>query len=604
MLPIIQFDPATMSLWYDVDFISHSDSSGIISDAVATLLEGTTADAIDALREIDNPELRGRALQIVSAFIHEKRHFLDFVATNYGAFRFRQFLDVYTNLSTVLSIAKSHGRLCCPLEIYDDPVRSSLMGISDVPEEFVAIARMLSRRRKMVERDRMRVGTRFGPIEIGGETQLEALAYLAQARFVSGFFGPDGAREFRDSLYSVKNFSEKYFSIIEGAARLGLLPFRPSQGPDKVIVMDTALLEAVLFASLQTDYLPPSTSNVKYFASSYPGERFAALSKKILEDHPKIAERLPGSTGLEEAWNIVDRASQQIFGCSVSDQIERDIAHFEKQSDQKIYGNIPADVELVCRDYLALRRQVLDQLRQSPASVFSTEYFVFSTAEQVAPNYVICASNGRIGDPPKGYDRLMGYHEPDRDVDHYPYLKWWWACSPDRSNTEVFGKRAQESNQIQFEHPKSWYSCIDFYAPTAKLLMNGRRIRTMLGPELMFAEKRLETQFGVKTEIFPSFEYPDETIDPGVIYFYYGRDTLKCDLSSETIVRPNGNVLTPWTLRRWPHLAKYVIEKLGGHEVAYFTFVRDWSAWVVSDKVFAEIQNFMISEDERLGKPN
>ena len=226
MLPIIQFDPATMSLWYDVELISGADSSGTIADLIPSAIRGDAIEVSDRFSDIHDSKLRGRALQIVSAFWHEKRHFLDFVATNYGSFRFRQFLEVYTNLAPVIQIAKDRGRLCCPLEIYDDPVRAALMDISDFPSDLVAIAKMLARRRKMVEYDRQRENTRFGPMEIGGEAQLEALAFMAQSRFITLFFREQGARDFRDSLYNVENFSDKYFIIVEAAARLGLLPFK------------------------------------------------------------------------------------------------------------------------------------------------------------------------------------------------------------------------------------------------------------------------------------------------------------------------------------------------------------------------------------------
>jgi hypothetical protein len=578
-----------MSLWYDVSLISAADRSGAIATAVAAAVSGNTVEVIDQLRSIRDRKLRGRALQIVSAFWHEKRHFLDFVATNYGAFRFRQFLEVYTNLPAVVSIAKANGRLCCPLEIYDDPVRSSVMNLSDAPQELRQLAKMLAHRRKMIERDRSRVGTRYGPIEIGGEAQLEALAYLAQSRFVSAFFGAEGVEEFRESLYNVNNFLDKYFTIIETAGRLGLLPFR--RRSDSAIALDSALLEASLFASLQSDYLSPKN---QYFESSYPGERFAVLAEKILEEHPKISQREPGSVGLDEAFTIVNDACEKVFGYCISDQIELDINHFEKQHAEKVYGSVPEDIETICRDYLALRRLVLDRFRRSPSSIIFTELFVSGTAEHVLPNYVICSSNGRLGDPPEGYNRLMGYHEPDRDVEKAPYLKWWWACSPDKSGKNIVEDASGPPKEIiGFEHRKSWYSCIDFYAPTAKLLMNGRRIRTMLGPELMFAQKRIETQFGVSPEIYPSFEFPDETIDPNVLYFYHGTETLKCDLSSTIIHRPHGKMLTPWTLRRWPRLARHVIEQMGGHELAYFSFVRDWSAWLVTDELFNDLRQFM-----------
>ena len=321
---------------------------------------------------------------------------------------------------------------------------------------------------------------------------------------------------------------------------------------------------------------------------------------KILEVHPKIGERNPGSIKLQEAWEIVDTSCKKAFGLSVADQMELDIAHFERQSEEKIYGKVPDDIETISRDYFGLRRRMLDRVRKSPETVFSTELFVLKGAGEIEPNYVICASGGVLGDPPEGYSRLMGYREPERDVEKAPYLKWWWACCPDIDDPNFLGDTiGARDDRIRFQHPKSWYSWMDFYAPTAKLLMNGRRIRTMLGPELLFAEKRIETQFGVKTEVYPSFEFPDETIDPEVLYYYYGRDTLKCDLSSETIHRPNGKVLTPWTLRRWPKLAQHVIQKMGGTEFAYFSFVRDWSAWVVSDEIFEELRLLMSPEEQK-----
>jgi hypothetical protein len=593
-----------MSLWYDVDYLSTGDPSGVIATAVAEVVRGAnTTEIVEQLGKIRDSKLRGRALQIVSAFWHEKRHFLDFVATNYGAFRFRQFLEVYANLPLVIKLAKSHGgRLCCPLEIYDDPVRSSLMSLSDASHELGQIAESLARRRKMVERDRTPISTRYGRMEVGGEAQLETLAYLAQARFVGNFFGIEGIKEFRESLYNVDNFSNKYFTVIETAARVGLLPFErldplPGTGSTEAITLDTALLEASLFASLQSDYVARGGG---YFESSYPGDRLSALGMKIREEYPNISTRAPGSVGLEEAFQIVDDACKKVFGYSVADQIELDITYFENQFNEKIYGYVPGDIETISRDYFALRRRVLDRFRKWPTSIVSTDLFALGFAEQVEPNYVICSSRGQLGDPPEGYKILMGYREPDRDVEKDPHLKWWWACCPEKSSKQIFGDRADERDErICFEHPKSWYSCIDFYAPTTKLLMNGRRIRTMLGPELMIAEKRIETKYGVKLEIYPSFEFPDETIDPGVLYFYSGKDTLMCDISSEIIHRPHGKVLTPWTLRRWPRLARHVIDAMGGHEIAYFFFVRDWTGWFVSDEVFNEFQKFMSLAEEK-----
>jgi hypothetical protein len=436
----------------------------------------------------------------------------------------------------------------------------------------------------MIEKDRSRVSSRFGSMEVGGEAQLEAIAYLAQMRIVQIYGGLDGIDLFQDSVYNLDRFADKYVSLVEAAAKLGLVPFEALDNGR--VVVDTSIIECMIFAALQADYLPTSVSpGAGFVESSYPGDRFAALGLQLKRDHPEIHKMALGTASFDEALKLVDQACAKVFGYSIADQIEADVTYFERQFEEKIAGNVPDDIETIGRDFLSLRHRLLQTIRDSPEEIVSTERFVLSTADKIEPNYVICSSNGVIGDPPSGYNHLMGYLDKERDPKDYPYLKWWWACSPQ--------KVTEATSTITLQNPKSWYSCMDFYAPLAKLFMNGRRIRTMLGPELMFAEQRLKAEYAIQTEIFPSFAFPEETFDPEVYYFYYGQDTLKCDFSSTPIHRPAGKVLTPWTLRRWPALAKRVIEQMGGHDVAYYTFVRDWSPWVVTDEIFEDLQNAM-----------
>jgi hypothetical protein len=61
------------------------------------------------LATISTKGRRGLYANIISSIWHEKRHFLDFILTNYGAFRVRQFFQVYFNLNLVLEEAKQDG---------------------------------------------------------------------------------------------------------------------------------------------------------------------------------------------------------------------------------------------------------------------------------------------------------------------------------------------------------------------------------------------------------------------------------------------------------------------------------------------------------------
>jgi hypothetical protein len=421
---------------------------------------------------------------------------------------------------------------------------------------------------------------------------LEAMAFLAQLRFIQSHFGTDGVHEFRNTLYNFDRFAEKYVGVVEAAARLGLVPFE-SRGESQLV--NPTFLESVIFASLQPDYVTaPGSLKEASVDTSYPADRLVAIAEQLKQDYPKLDEVAISSFTFDEGWDLIDRACLKAFGRSVADQIEADVSYFEKQHEEKCFGRVPEMIETILRDYLALRRKLLTKVRSAPADVISNDRFVHHTSELIEPNFVMCASGGVMGVPPPGCDRLMGFAEPGSDFDKYPYRKWWWACTPIRKDEAAIGDPVKPSAEmIRFDCPKAWYSCIDLYAPIAKLLMNGRRVRTMLGPELLFAEKRMETEFGIKTEIFPFFEYPDEDLNTEVYFYYYGRDTLKCDLSSQDIHRPGGKVLTPWTLRRWPLLANHAIQKLGGNDFAYYTFVRDWSPWVVTEEVLQGLSPLM-----------
>jgi hypothetical protein len=585
MVPIIQFDPASMALVYDTQMIGSADPQGSTSEAVAAVVWGRAADAFDVIDRIEDAATRDRALQIVSAMWHEKRHFLDFVISNYGAYRFRQFLDLYVNMPTVLGIAEERGVIHAPLEVYLDDVRSAVLGIRDRPEDLVILAKELARRRKMLERDRVRQATRFGTVEIGGEAQLECLAFMAQLDFISVYFGIEGVQRFYASLFDREQFQAKYMSMVMLAQQLGVLP---TAVEPHGLHADPVLLECILFASLQTDHLP-TRSAAAQFESSYPADRFAGICVELVQNHRALCSAKVDTLSFEECWTAVNETCATLYGRTAIDQIEDDIEHFTKEAKAKYAGNVPDDVENVLDDYLGLRSAMLAELRRDPALFVSARRFTLDLADRLQPNYVISASGGVVGDPPDGYDKLMGYVHDEGDIERRPYRKWWWACVP---NSEL--RQQMDAERVfRFANPKSWYSVMDFYAPTAKLLMNGRRIRTLIGPELLFAEQRLQGNMNIKTELFPTFAFPDEHASAELFYYFFGRDVLKCDLSSVELHRPEGRALSPWTLRRWPKLAKYVIEKMGGHEVAYFSFVKDWSPWIVSDAVFEQLRPLM-----------
>lgn len=586
MLPVVQFDPSSLTIFYDAELISNNNPN---VERAVNAVAGIDVEAFKkAINDIDDKETRGHALQVSSAFIHEKRHFLDFISTNYGAFRFRQFFEIYWNLPAIFHFGAQSNELSLPLDIYLDPILRRVHNLKQPSEEVLAVAGALKQRRSMIEKDRMEYSSRFGNFQIGGEAQLETLAYLTQIRFVTKHLGEDGVRLFYESLYDRDRFSEKYASALEIGRLAGIVP--AIMGEDDTAIADTALLECVMFASLQTDHISDNNGfSEGKIKTSYASERFAALATWFRQNQPDICNCNPGEINLPECWQAVNDACLETFGLSVLDQIERDIEWSEEFAN-RLEGQVSNHLDIVYKDFIRMRRKSFEILNSNPYLIFSTEITALTNVKVAEPLYVVCSSSGQLGEVPDGHSLLMGYEAPPEETEKIlPIHKWWWACArntlnPLRQSEEVIGPNSETE----------WFKIIDQAAPTAKLIMNGRRIRTMLGPELMFAEQRLKALFNINLKFMPAFEFPDIEIPIEVLSFYRKQDYFICDMSSRKLNLNECEVVAPWTLRQHPKLGKALIDHMGGHEGAYYHFVRDWSPWVIAKDQHRKLFNTFV----------
>ena len=297
-----------------------------------------------------------------------------------------------------------------------------------------------------------------------------------------------------------------------------------------------------------------------------------------------------------ECWEAVDATCAKIFGFRVHEQISRDIEHnenllqaFRQTKNEVLIG--------VSEDFLELRKAMCDRLEKTPSRVASTEYFALSTGADVNPLVVTVTSQGELGEVPAGHALLMGYNTSEEGGLKRPWRKWWWAAAVEE------GTVTSAPEAMRLRQPKLQYQIIDFYAPIAKLVLNGRKIRTLVGPELVFAEQRVSVVHGVTFGFFPGFEFPDDEIPEEVLRFFNLNADLICDYSNKPIPMGKATVLTPWALRRYPDLGRYTIEHLGGTDFAYHFFVRDWSNWAVSSEVM-EVLRPLMQRELTLKDPN
>src|SRR6266536_1549633 len=191
MIPVVQLDPASLSLWYDPEMVNQAEGAKYVAEAVRDAIFGDLEGAVSIVGKTPDAKTATCAVHLVSSVWHEYRHFLDLVLTNYGAFRLRLFTSLYVNMDIVFNELISLGeRLFCPIDVYLDPVRAQALGIQSKSDALRAVAANIATRKEWLRDDLGMIQSTKGLMATGGEAQLEALAYFCQIAAVQEIFGP------------------------------------------------------------------------------------------------------------------------------------------------------------------------------------------------------------------------------------------------------------------------------------------------------------------------------------------------------------------------------------------------------------------------------
>jgi hypothetical protein len=120
-------------------------------------------------------------------------------------------------------------------------------------------------------------------------------------------------------------------------------------------------------------------------------------------------------------------------------------------------------------------------------------------------------------------------------------------------------------------------------------MIDGNRMRSMVGPELVSTKTRIERQTGVKLIMDSLSRYPEENLDIAEWYFLTGNTRFRCQVTHEIVHAPHGKIIGPWEFRRRPAFLEALFRTLSGsqRERMRQAYWRDWSPWLVSDEVYA-----------------
>jgi hypothetical protein len=574
VIPVIQFDPASLSLWYDAHLIAKCRGADDLRTAIELAYEGRDEQLKTHVDSIEDERVRIRAANLASSVWHEKRHFLDFLVTNYGALRIRQFFEIYRNLPVLLNQETRSKRVLLPLDSNLDPLKREIFGIEDLDPGILQLAESIEKRKQMLADDRRSLRFRdFGLIEVGGEGIMEAIAYHTQmmkAQVVLG--GAIGAAIQADQPPGDAVVG-KYKWAHQLLTDVGLLD---ATQIDNIVIVNDAPFLPILYGALAGRFWKQPQTRSANVSSYLPGERLSSLILAIRARIPDFKKY-----GTLRAWEAVNDVSKEVFGRSVLEEISTDI-EYEGRYIEMLAENEAVDAKaspmLAYREYHQLRQKMFKVLQEQPLLVLSPEWFGQSLVSNLRPKVVVAASAGEIGTPPEGFESLISYAHPEIDYDEVPEARWWWAA------TRKPPRRASKGT-YELQAHSSWCAVISDYAPMAKLVAAGLRCRVMLGPELFSIKMRVENAHGLQFIIDGLYAPELAANDIGYWYYITGHDRTRCELSFDELKCPEGWMLDPWEIRLRPKLHDALASSMeGAAEFIKLTMWRDWSPWILGQR--------------------
>jgi len=553
MLAVATLDPSTLCLWLNPTPLTDATN---VEQCFASLDLSRRADLSEYQSYYSGLPSKAQDFSagIASAVWHEKRHFLDLILTNYGAYRVRQFFMVAVNSMAILKTLDK--RIAFPLWVYTSSMRRTLAGLPEPPQPIATMCREILYRQALFSNENRPITIQNFKCEIGGDAQLEALGYIFQLGSLQYWLGPDAAVRWQKSLGDDQHANTRYRWAELIADAYDLLPTHTAP----VEFVDLTLLVSVLYASLM----------MRAWGQSYTHDRAGAIN--ILPPFARIRmllDELKGfrygiaSLSVGEAWELVNSRCKKLWGKTATEELEADYLHEEKwvaKLDTAEHG------ARAFRDFHEVRGTLIDAFKQSPEMFLDLNRWSESVLPKLQPNIIMANPGGVDGTPPDGMEPVLKDDAPEQSA------HWWWAA--------MLGK---DDSPYCFRSKDAWLFVIQYLGPLAKLMLCGRRHELMIGPELLLMERELKRlKFTIYFE--PAFEYPSEQDDTEDFYRLTTRSQFTCDFCRVEIQRGQGKLIGPWTIRRNIKLAHACASGLGEGDLGWIRLWKDWSHWHFCDR--------------------
>ena len=205
----------------------------------------------------------------------------------------------------------------------------------------------------------------------------------------------------------------------------------------------------------------------------------------------------------EEAVDLVDKVSRRIWGRSALEEISADIDSMEEMYVQQP-ETLREGLNEVFYDFINLRRRFLKASEEIGWSSLLPRAFPSDWCDQLLPWHVIATPGGDFGT--MNSDVVMGrrINVPNELQSILPPIVVWG-----RLNTY-----SNENGETLFapSDRAAWLEMLERHGPRAKLMLNGRKYRPMVYPELDRPVQELEN-LGISVCFDPRFEWRNREIE-------------------------------------------------------------------------------------------
>jgi hypothetical protein len=559
MIPLAQFDPATLSIWTTVSLLGSTlgEHARVVMQAA---VRGEDPDKLLSALSQNDPQRR-RLLWLSSSVWHEKRHFFDTCLTNYGAKRFRDLFTLAANFIQVAKRESSRGQpIWFPVELYANKVRRGILGVAEPSSDVLDVARIARNLKTLSTQLDAPLYSNSGTIQIGAEAQMEGLAQASQTASIEHFWGIEQA-----FIYTLDQVHLQHpFGPYRAIERLSFATGCFSETSFGAITLNTSLAAALFVTALCGRFFGTGRELDPNLVA--PLNRLGCLIEELGPS--------PGHYHMsgEEAWDLVDSAARRKWGRGAIEEIAADIDAAEAKfaTIESFSDNTFPDA---FADFIGLRRRLLAAVQEAgPASVLP-RVFASRWVNRLLPWHVDAVPGGAVGpDKEKVLFGVKFNPPPPPGVPECVDWAYFHIPSPESKN---------KGFSLLRDDP--WKAMLVSYAPAARLMLNGRRHRLMVPPELEGVIAELKT-LNIDARFDPQFEWPPQRSD--IIRKEEALELAKisdrvrfvCDITGDEIEPDHAAVLTSWELRRSPLVQKF-LEKAGVQGDILLKF--DWSEWIV-----------------------